>query len=926
MAKTRQLFATRADRIILKLSSILSVLFATILLVYAAQAATRPKLQQQTVPAVVANMPSAHEMTNSRAPASAGHYRADPPKAQGAQRSGQAAALSRNAGLATAADGITIIGPSSGALNTTYTFTATVRPSDATTPLTYTWQTDGPARTIIHTNRPVSDSITLQWETTGTRVLTVTASNVDSTTTATRTIPIQMPMSSIDISGPSVVAVNTSATYTTTVGPLEASTPVTYTWLVNDPSQGIIHRQQSLSDTLVLQWARPGTQTITVTATNMDPQQVSLYGLGQVSKTYTVTVAAPPTQLEVRGPATGTSGQEYSFTATTSPDNVTTPLTYIWQASDQPAQTVPQQPRQVSRAFTWETPGTKSITVTAKNSVGQTTASHQITLQEPAPQLEVAITGPRQGESFATYTFTATIRSQANGTPDIQANPPVYTWQFADQSPIVHERTALVDTVRQSWRTTGAKTFSVTVENWDNISATHTIELAQGVSKLYLPLVMQNKPQTIYGFETSPGSIAKQSLLQRAKELNPSWIRLKSIHWRDVQPQEGGAYDWSALETFEQEIQAANDAQLTPIAIVHLNPSWALKEGESAPCAAVASEHFDAYAQFLQALATRYSKAPYNVHYWELGNEPDVDPSLLSEFLHEHFGCWGDVDDPYYGGKHYGEMLKVVAPAIKQADPSARIVLGGLLLDNPDTTQAGAGKPERFLAGILETGAGNSFDIVGYHAYPGFGGRTIDTDLHNDAWESWGGSTIGKAAYIRQALATHGLQKPLFLTEAALLLYTAETIPDNELPDEFLQAQADHVVRQLTRALFTGVDAYSWYTLHKSGWNYSGLLNGDNSPRPAYTAYKQYIEMIGQHRPTRTDDYGDTVVAYRFDKGSEMVDVLWVDGSETHIVDVPTAQFQAAYTRDGAAITPIDTGEEQKIEVTIEPVYIVRTQ
>jgi hypothetical protein len=41
---------------------------------------------------------------------------------------------------------------------------------------------------------------------------------------------------------------------------------------------------------------------------------------------------------------------------------------------------------------------------------------------------------------------------------------------------------------------------------------------------------------------------------------------------------------------------------------------------------------------------------------------------------------WGDISDPYYGGRYYGEMLMAVAPAMRAADPQVVIWLGGLLL------------------------------------------------------------------------------------------------------------------------------------------------------------------------------------------------------------------------------------------------------
>lgn len=122
-------------------------------------------------------------------------------------------------------------------------------------------------------------------------------------------------------------------------------------------------------------------------------------------------------------------------------------------------------------------------------------------------------------------------------------------------------------------------------------------ETQQQTSTVYLPAVMKPKPVSMFGVETSSGMLASNSVLVRATELNPTWVRLKSVNWRFVQPQQGGAYDWSALATFEKELVAAAQAQLTPIAIVHQNPDWATipyqdASGQTvhAACGAVATE------------------------------------------------------------------------------------------------------------------------------------------------------------------------------------------------------------------------------------------------------------------------------------------------------------------------------------------------
>ena len=83
--------------------------------------------------------------------------------------------------------------------------------------------------------------------------------------------------------------------------------------------------------------------------------------------------------------------------------------------------------------------------------------------------------------------------------------------------------------------------------------------------------------------------------------------------------------------------------------------------------AKLAAPALDAFAGFMRDLVARYSVPPYNIKYWEIWNEEDVDPSLVGPT--SGFGCWGDATDPYYGGGGYAEFTCVPARnAIKMPD------------------------------------------------------------------------------------------------------------------------------------------------------------------------------------------------------------------------------------------------------------------
>lgn len=463
-----------------------------------------------------------------------------------------------------------------------------------------------------------------------------------------------------------------------------------------------------------------------------------------------------------------------------------------------------------------------------------------------------------------------------------------------------------------------------------------------------------------FGFETNTGRIMHPQVFTRARELGATWIRINTVSWLAVQPKPERIYHWDALATFEQEILAARRAGLIPIVVVDDYPAWATKpywdeENQRythARCGPIDEAYFPDYAAFLGELVRRYSKPPYEVRYWELGNEPDVDPRLLTEFLQLFFGCWGDIDDPYYGGRHYGAMLQAVVPVMREADPRALILNGGLALDRPETHEVGLGKPERFFEGILLSGAADMFDIVGYHVYvwheevasnnasqiarhkaltdrdhAAHHSRSphdavkvqLDPDHQDEQWRAWGGATVGKVRYLRALLERYGadVNRPFFLNETGLVGY-----PPHDA--KFFEAQANHLVRQLTVAMSVGVQSYIWYTLHESGWLSAGLLDPQYRPRAPYRAYQQFIRQVqgSNLRPVPIADYGTQVAAYRFAGPDGYVDVVWSTRAASQTISIPLLTMRQVIGRDGEILSYEVRGDEVRVDVGMRPVYI----
>jgi len=118
-----------------------------------------------------------------------------------------------------------IAGPTTGAPNENYTFTAHVQPITATTPLTYTWHATGQSA-IIHTGG-LSDAASFAWSATGAQTITVAASNADGVVTATHMITIAVATATPTATPTRTVTPTASPTRTATptVTPTSSSTP-----------------------------------------------------------------------------------------------------------------------------------------------------------------------------------------------------------------------------------------------------------------------------------------------------------------------------------------------------------------------------------------------------------------------------------------------------------------------------------------------------------------------------------------------------------------------------------------------------------------------------------------------------------------------------------------------------------------------------
>ncbi len=414
-------------------------------------------------------------------------------------------------------------------------------------------------------------------------------------------------------------------------------------------------------------------------------------------------------------------------------------------------------------------------------------------------------------------------------------------------------------------------------------------------------------------------SSAELSLFENA---GAYWTRYDGIHWDLLEPVEQvtPSYKWETVD--ETALKDAANAGAQVIAMILFAPNWAQKYPGVA-CGPFTEAAMDKFARFMNALVSRYSQPPYNIKYWEIGNEPDIDHSLVPP--HSGYGCWGDQSDPYYGGGYYAEMLKATYGQVKKADPQAKLLVGGLVLDcdpvNPPETSINSGQfkncaSSRFLEGILKNGGGDYFDGVSFHAYDYYANQL--GQYANPNWQSSSDTTgpvlIAKTRYLRSLLAADGYSEKFLLnTEVALLCGRdgKEAICHSE---DFDQTKAYYVTEANAAALAQGLHANVWYSL--TGWRASGLVDGSLKPNLAYNADK-FSATILKDAAFVADLTGyPGVKGYEFNRDGKQIWLLWSLDGDSHNISLPSLPSHV-YDAFGEALST-----QKNLTITLAPLYL----
>ena len=431
--------------------------------------------------------------------------------------------------------------------------------------------------------------------------------------------------------------------------------------------------------------------------------------------------------------------------------------------------------------------------------------------------------------------------------------------------------------------------------------------------KLYLPWVGNRAcnalpSPSLFGVQMYGPTGEESPYLPSLQASGARWLRV-SVDWRQIEPHNTtpDQYDWRHAD---RVLAAAQDACVHIIATHRSAPAWAA----SNPDGQIDRTNLDELAEYLTALVERYDgdgkdDAPGSpvVRHWELYNEPDVESQTGT--------AWGDAPHKY------AAMLKKAYPAIKQASPKARVLLGGLAYDA--FTDKGGWFNREFLEGVINAGGGGYFDIMNFHSFPTLGGY----------WTKQGPSLLGpglleKTEHIRDELKRLGVKpKPIFITETGHYVKTDGSFPASP------EIQARYVAQLYAQALAADVEALIWFTLYDLDYvedvNWYGLVTKDSPPvrRPAFDAFRfaaTQLNAVHYERQLSAAETGASdMEVYHFIDPARRLDihVAWLNPIDTKSTKPLVLPGSRAVVRDvfGKPIVVLD-GDDGKADgrVTVQ--------
>lgn len=223
----------------------------------------------------------------------------------------------------------------------------------------------------------------------------------------------------------------------------------------------------------------------------------------------------------------------------------------------------------------------------------------------------------------------------------------------------------------------------------------------------------------VYGMEHRLASHRAEVFLPQARALGAQLTRL-FLYWGQLEPARG-EYRWDALDAYAGQLEPGDEAWV----MLASSSPWATRTPSEIIPSSPALDP-DGYYRFVHAAVERCRG---RIRYWQMEFE------MSGPFF------WAGTAAEYLA------QLAVFRRAVKDADPSAQIVLAGFLDGDYQESAARTGQDRAAFSEHLLRGGTGLFDVLDLHLY-----HDADTIP----------ATIRR---FRNAMRTHGCERPIFIGE-----------------------------------------------------------------------------------------------------------------------------------------------------------------
>jgi hypothetical protein len=297
------------------------------------------------------------------------------------------------------------------------------------------------------------------------------------------------------------------------------------------------------------------------------------------------------------------------------------------------------------------------------------------------------------------------------------------------------------------------------------------------------------------------------------------WVRVNWT-WKDMQP-EPGEFNFNQFDLVAR-LAAKHDIQL--LAILIAVPAWAsnappeliAERGSLSPVDKYRPREIEDWLNYIRQSIERYDGDGLNdapgsprIAYWEVWNEPNL--------------RWSWPPEP--DANEYLELLQATAETIRETDPTAHVVLGGI--SGSGVNAEGTG----YLQQLYAADGADYFDVVSIHRYL----YPVEADI--------AGLQAGLET-TRQVMDANGDNEvPLWLTEIgwsdAPNAWGMPTVAQEDIANFLTQIYtAPFPVEKIFWYNFRNIFDQSTEVEHNFGLTYNNF-----TPKPAYNAYQQLATL-----------------------------------------------------------------------------------